>query len=101
MAGCGKLAATITLGPVPTVPGGPAGPDGLAVDDATHTLYVADNHDGDMPGTLTLVNTATCNGFVTSGVLRPRSRRSSSAARRARRARRTDGPVVRHQLLVR
>jgi DNA-binding beta-propeller fold protein YncE len=67
MSGCGKVAATITLGVVPKVQGGPAGPDGLAVDDATHTLYVADNHDGDLPGTLTLVNTATCNGFVTSG----------------------------------
>jgi DNA-binding beta-propeller fold protein YncE len=67
MAGCGKVATTITLGPVPKVQGGPAGPDGLAVDDATHTLYVADNHDGDLPGTLTLVSTATCNGFVTSG----------------------------------
>jgi len=65
MADCGKVAATITLGAVPKVQGGPAGPNGLAVDDATHTLYVADNHDGDLPGTLTLVNTATCNGFVT------------------------------------
>jgi len=67
MASCGKLAGTITLGPAPAVPGGPAGPYGLAVDDATHTLYVADNRDGDMPGKLTLVSTATCNGFVTSG----------------------------------
>jgi DNA-binding beta-propeller fold protein YncE len=67
MAGCDKVAATITLGAVRPVQGGPAGPDGLAVDDATHTLYVADNHDGDLPGTLTLVNTATCNGFVTRG----------------------------------
>lgn len=39
----------------------------MAIDDATHTLYVADNHDGDLPGTVTLVSTATCNGFVTSG----------------------------------
>ena len=67
MAGCGKVTATITLGPVPPVVGGPAGPDGLAVDDATHTLYVADNHDGDLAGRLTLVDTDTCNGFVTSG----------------------------------
>jgi hypothetical protein len=67
MAGCGKLAATIALGPFTQVVGGPAGPDGMAVDEATHTLYVADNHDGDLPGTLTLVDTETCNGFVTSG----------------------------------
>ena len=39
----------------------------MAVDDATHTLYVADNHDGDLAGRLTLVDTDTCNGFVTSG----------------------------------
>src|SRR5208283_1331902 len=41
MAGCGKVSALIDLG---------AGPDGLAVDDATHTLYVADYHDADLPG---------------------------------------------------
>jgi len=67
MAGCGKVAAVVDLGAVPDVQGGPAGPDGIAVDDATHTLYIADNHDGDLPGRLTLVNTATCNGFVTTG----------------------------------
>jgi DNA-binding beta-propeller fold protein YncE len=67
MAGCGKVAAVVDLGAVPDVQGGPAGPDGIAVDDATHTLYVADNHNGDLPGRVTLVNTATCNGFVTTG----------------------------------
>ena len=67
MAGCGNLAATITLGPGLAVPGGLAGPYSVAVDDATQTLYIADNRDGDMPGTLTLVNTATCNGFLTIG----------------------------------
>jgi DNA-binding beta-propeller fold protein YncE len=67
MASCGKVAGFITLGPVPPGPGGPAAPVGMAVDEATHTLYVADNHDGVLPGTVTLVNTATCNGFVTSG----------------------------------
>ena len=30
-------------------------------------MYVADNHDGNLPGTLSLVSTATCNGFATSG----------------------------------
>jgi DNA-binding beta-propeller fold protein YncE len=67
MASCGKVAATISLGAVRPVVGGPAGPFGLAVDDATHTLYVLDNHDGNLPGTVTLLSTATCNGFVTSG----------------------------------
>jgi len=67
MAGCGKVAAFITLGAAPSGPGGLAAPYGMAVDDATHTLYVVDNYDGVLPGALTLVNTATCNGFVTSG----------------------------------
>ena len=67
MTGCGKIAAVINLGAVPAVQGGPTGPDGMAVDDATHTLYVADNHNGDLPGRLTLVNTLSCNGFVTGG----------------------------------
>jgi DNA-binding beta-propeller fold protein YncE len=67
MASCGKVAATISLGAVRPVVGGPAGPFGLAVDDATHTLYVLDNHDGNLPGTVTILSTAACNGFVTSG----------------------------------
>jgi len=54
MAGCGKVAAFITLGRVPTGPGGPAAPYGIAVDEAAHTLYVADNHDGVLPGTARL-----------------------------------------------
>ena len=56
--GCGHLAATITVG---------AGPFGVAVDDPTNTVYVANNENGDNPGTLTVIDTATCNGTDTAG----------------------------------
>ena len=56
--GCGKPAATITVG---------LGPAGAAVDDLTHTLYVANNADGDFPGTVSVINTATCDGADPAG----------------------------------
>jgi DNA-binding beta-propeller fold protein YncE len=56
--GCRHLAATATVG---------AGPVGAAVTDRTHTLYVANNANGDSPGTVSVINTATCNGTVTTG----------------------------------
>jgi DNA-binding beta-propeller fold protein YncE len=57
-AGCANLAGTIKVG---------RGPFGVAVDDAAHTLYVANNADGDSPGTVSVVNTATCNGTDVAG----------------------------------
>jgi len=56
--GCGHLAATAKVG---------SGPFGAAVSDHTHTLYVANNANGDSPGTVSVINTATCNGTVTTG----------------------------------
>ena len=56
--GCGHLAATATAG---------RQPEGAAMDDATHTVYVANNANGDSPGTVSVINTATCNGTVTTG----------------------------------
>jgi DNA-binding beta-propeller fold protein YncE len=56
--GCGHLAATVTVG---------LHPFGVAVDDATHTVYVANNTDGDSPGTVSIINAATCNGNDTAG----------------------------------
>jgi DNA-binding beta-propeller fold protein YncE len=56
--GCGHLAATATVGLFP---------EGSAVNDRTHTLYVANNFNGDAPGTLSIINTATCNGTHTAG----------------------------------
>jgi DNA-binding beta-propeller fold protein YncE len=37
-------------------------PYGVAVDDATHTVYVANNWDGDSPGTVSVINSLACNG---------------------------------------
>jgi DNA-binding beta-propeller fold protein YncE len=58
LSGCGHVAATITVGLIP---------DGIAVDDATNTAYVANNRDGDQPGTVSVINSATCNGADTAG----------------------------------
>jgi DNA-binding beta-propeller fold protein YncE len=56
--GCGHVAATVTVG---------LGPYGVAVDDATDTVYVANNTNGDAPGTVSVINGATCNGVDTAG----------------------------------
>jgi DNA-binding beta-propeller fold protein YncE len=56
--GCGQPPATVTVG---------LGPDGAAVDDLTHTLYVANNANGDFAGTVSVINTATCNGADMAG----------------------------------
>jgi DNA-binding beta-propeller fold protein YncE len=56
--GCGHLAATVTVGLQPV---------GIAVDDRTHTVYVTDNVDGDRPGTVSIIDGATCNGTNTAG----------------------------------
>ena len=51
--GCGHLAATAKVG---------IDPFGAAVNDHTHTVYVTNNADGDSPGTVSVINAATCNG---------------------------------------
>jgi DNA-binding beta-propeller fold protein YncE len=56
--GCGHLAATIKVG---------LGPLGVAVNDRTHSVYVANNANGDLPGTVSIINSATCNGSRASG----------------------------------
>jgi DNA-binding beta-propeller fold protein YncE len=57
--GCGHLAAVVRAG---------LNPLGVGVDDATHTVYVSNNGgSGDVPGSLSLINGATCNGTHTSG----------------------------------
>lgn len=60
--GCAHLAATVTVG---------VGPYGVAVDDATNTVYVANNTNGDTPGTVSVIDGATCNGFETAGCTGP------------------------------
>ena len=56
--GCGHLAGTAKVG---------LGPFGIAVDDRTHTVYVTNNADGDSPGTVSVINGATCNAATTTG----------------------------------
>ena len=56
--GCGHLAATIRAGRAPF---------GLSVDDHTHTMYAAINTSGHFPGSVAVINTATCNGTHTAG----------------------------------
>ena len=38
----------------------------VLVNDATHTVYVSNNADGDLPGTVSVINGATCNGTNTT-----------------------------------
>ncbi len=59
--GCGHLAATLTTG---------IAPFGFAVNDRTHTVYVVNNGNGDVPGTVSVINSATCNGAHTAGCTR-------------------------------
>jgi DNA-binding beta-propeller fold protein YncE len=62
LAGCDQPAASVKVG---------AGPDGVAVSDLTHTVYVANNADGDAPGTVSVINSATCNGADILGCSAP------------------------------
>jgi DNA-binding beta-propeller fold protein YncE len=56
--GCGRSAAIAKVG---------AGPFGVTVNDRTHTVYVVNNADGDAPGTVSVINAATCNGTDSAG----------------------------------
>ena len=57
-AGCGQTPATITAG---------FNPWGIAVDQASDTIYTANIADGEHPGTVSVINGATCNGTDHSG----------------------------------
>ena len=59
--GCGSAAPAITLGPAFTTP------VGVAVDQATDSIYVADLQNGEGSGTVSVINGATCNAATTSG----------------------------------
>jgi DNA-binding beta-propeller fold protein YncE len=56
--GCGQTPATINAG---------FNPWGIAVDQATDTIYTANIADGEHPGTVSVINGATCNGTNHSG----------------------------------
>jgi DNA-binding beta-propeller fold protein YncE len=55
--GCGKTPATITVGEDPRE---------LAIDPKTDTIYVANHAQGDLQGTVSVINGAICNGSDTS-----------------------------------
>jgi DNA-binding beta-propeller fold protein YncE len=46
-------------------------PNNIGVDDQTDTVYVPDWNDGDFPGTVSIINGATCNGTDVSGCAKP------------------------------
>ena len=58
LTGCAHLAATVLVGQDPI---------GVAVDEATGTVYVANNENGDKPGNVSVINGATCNGHDVAG----------------------------------
>jgi DNA-binding beta-propeller fold protein YncE len=65
MAGCPNPPATISVGSDPVF--GDANPFGIAVDEATDTIYTANIFDGEGPGTVSVINGATCDSHNTSG----------------------------------
>src|SRR6516162_7240794 len=56
--GCGQTPATIKAG---------SNPWGIAVDQATDTIYTANIADDEHPGTVSVINGATCNGTNHTG----------------------------------
>jgi YVTN family beta-propeller protein len=56
--GCGQKPATVRVGTFP---------EGVAVDPATGTVYVANNANSDAPASVSVINGATCNGTHHSG----------------------------------
>jgi DNA-binding beta-propeller fold protein YncE len=61
-AGCGQTPATVPVG---------SGPDSVAVDQVTDTVYVANSNNGASHGSVSVINGATCNATVTTGCGRP------------------------------
>jgi DNA-binding beta-propeller fold protein YncE len=56
--GCGQTPATVKVG---------VNPSGIAVDQATNTIYTANLADGELAGSVSGINGATCNGSNTIG----------------------------------
>ena len=63
--GCSNPPATISLPTDPVF--GEANPFAIVVDQATDTVYTANIADGEGPGTISIINAATCNSHSTSG----------------------------------
>jgi DNA-binding beta-propeller fold protein YncE len=64
MTGCGQTPATVAIAPNPPIG---SNPWGIAVDQATDTIYTANIADGETAGTVSVINGAICNGQNTSG----------------------------------
>jgi YVTN family beta-propeller protein len=62
--GCGQTPAAITIASNPPIG---SNPFGIAVDQATNTIYTANIADGEHPGTVSVINGKTCNGQNISG----------------------------------
>ncbi len=65
MAGCGNPPEQISVGSDPVF--GDANPFGIAVDQATDTIYTANIFNGEGPGTVSVINGATCNARNANG----------------------------------
>ena len=65
MAGCGNPPKQISVGSDPVF--GEANPFGIAVDQATDTIYTANIFNGEGPGTVSVINGATCNAHNAGG----------------------------------
>jgi DNA-binding beta-propeller fold protein YncE len=64
-AGCGNPPAAISVGSDPVF--GDANPFGIAVDQATDTIYTANIFNGEGPGTVSVINGNICNAHHKSG----------------------------------
>jgi DNA-binding beta-propeller fold protein YncE len=58
LAGCGQVAATVTVG---------VAPFGIAIDQSTNKIYVANNTGGDSPASVSVINGASCDAAETLG----------------------------------
>ena len=62
--GCGQAPAAVKLAPHPPIG---SNPFGIAVDEATDTVYTSNAADDEHPGTVSVINGATCNGSDHAG----------------------------------
>ena len=77
--GCRIPPATISVGTDPVF--GDANPFAIAIDIATDTIYTANIFDGEGPGTVSVINGATCNSHTTSGCGHAGTRRNQRSVR--------------------
>src|SRR4051794_24940257 len=62
--GCDATPATVSLG---TTTFGEPTPLGIAVVEATNTVYTANLNDGEAPGSVSMIDGTNCNGHDTHG----------------------------------